>query len=109
LEEKFDWVVRILKRHLQAAAWAKAYPDQAAELVARDHLTSSKALLARYSNFIDALQLDLEPDKIESLKEQKDFYLRHGFIGADIDVDKWVDHRPLNAARLLFKSANPLA
>ena len=103
LEEKFDWVVRILARHLQAAAWANEHPKEAAELVAQDHLTSPDVLVVRYPNLIEGLQLDLAPDKIQTLTEQKDFYLRHGFIAADIDVDAWVDHRPLEAAKALFQ------
>jgi sulfonate transport system substrate-binding protein len=101
LEEKFEWVVRILARHLQAAAWAKAHPREAIELVAQDHRTTPEALKARYPNLIEGLQPDLGPDKVESLLRQKDFYLRHGFIARDFSAEDWIERRPLEAARTL--------
>jgi ABC-type nitrate/sulfonate/bicarbonate transport system substrate-binding protein len=101
LKEKFDWVVRILARQLQAAAWAKANPSAAKRLVAQDHRTSVEALEARFPDLIGGLQIDLRPDKIESLRRQIDFYHRHGFIAKNFDADAWVDFRPLEAARKL--------
>ncbi len=101
LEEKYDWVVRILARHLQAAAWAKAHSREAAELVAKDHRTTAEALEARYPQLIEGLQPDLGPGKIESLRHQIDFYYRHGFIAKNFDAEAWIDFRPLEAARKL--------
>jgi ABC-type nitrate/sulfonate/bicarbonate transport system substrate-binding protein len=101
LEEKFDWVVRILARHLQAAVWAKAHPREAISLVGQDHNTSPEALEARYPNLIEGLQPDLGADKVESLHHQIDFYFRHGFIAKAFSAESWIDRRPLEAARVL--------
>jgi sulfonate transport system substrate-binding protein len=109
LEEKFDWVVRILARHLQAAAWAKFHPIEAVKLVAGDHRLSPEELENRFPQVIEGLQLDLAPDKIESLRRQKDFYLRHGFISKDFDAQAWIDARPLEAARALVEKRGLLS
>jgi ABC-type nitrate/sulfonate/bicarbonate transport system substrate-binding protein len=109
LEEKFDWVVRILARHLQAADWARSHPVEAVKLVARDHGLSPEALEHRFPQLIKGLQLDLAPEKIESLKQQKDFYFRHGFIPKDFDAEAWIDPRPLEAARILAEQRGYLS
>jgi ABC-type nitrate/sulfonate/bicarbonate transport system substrate-binding protein len=109
LEEKFDWVVRILARHLEAARWAKSHPVEAVRLVAQDHRLSPEALENRFPKIVEGLQLDLAPDKIETLREQKDFYLRHGFISNDFDAHAWIDSRPLEAARALVEERSLLS
>jgi ABC-type nitrate/sulfonate/bicarbonate transport system substrate-binding protein len=109
LEEKFDWVVRILARHLQAAEWARSHPIEAVKLVARDHGLAPKELEHRFPQLIKGLQLDLAPDKIESVEQQKNFYLRHGFIPNDFDAKAWIDPRPLEAAYLLAEQRGYLS
>ncbi len=103
LRENRDLVVRILARHLEAAEWAKANPDETVKLIARDLNVPESILRSRYESLADGLQVGLEEDKIAALGDLKDFYLRNGFIARDIDVAAWVDASVLNDARELLQ------
>ncbi len=66
-------------------------------LVAQNDRPSVEAVQNRYPNLIEGVQSDLSCDKVEVLREQKDFYLRHGFISKRFDNVAWVTYRPLEA------------
>lgn len=103
LRENRDLVVRILARHLEAAEWALKHPDETIRLISKDLQTSESLLRARYVDLSQGLQVNLNEDKIAALRDLKDFYLRHGFIQKDFDVDSWVDASPLEEARELLR------
>jgi ABC-type nitrate/sulfonate/bicarbonate transport system substrate-binding protein len=102
LRENRDLVVRILARHLEAAAWARANPQETVRLIARDLGVPESLLLTRYESLADGLQVGLEDDKLSALEDLKDFYLRNGFIRRDLDLDAWVDKSVLEDARQLL-------
>jgi ABC-type nitrate/sulfonate/bicarbonate transport system substrate-binding protein len=102
LRENRELVVRILARHLEAAEWAKANPDETVRLIAKDLQIPENLLRSRYENLSEGLQVGLEEDKIAALRDLKDFYLRNGFIQHDFDVDGWVDSTLLADARELL-------
>lgn len=103
LRERRDIVVRYLARLLQAAEWAKTHPKEAVELVAKDFHVAPETLSAAYDSVSEGLQIDLDRDKVESLRVQKDFLLAHGFIEKDFPFDGWVDAGPLEDARSLYE------
>jgi ABC-type nitrate/sulfonate/bicarbonate transport system substrate-binding protein len=102
LRENRELVVRILARHLEAAEWARSHPDETVTLIARDLGVPESTLRGRYESLSDGLQVGLEDDKIAALRDLKDFYLRHGFIRRDFDLDAWVDYSVLADARELL-------
>ena len=48
---------------------------------------------------------ELEPSKLSTaekvalFRQQKDFQLQHGFLDRDVDIDAWIDRRPLEEAQ----------
>ncbi|MFT4021963.1 MAG: ABC transporter substrate-binding protein, partial [Acinetobacter sp.] len=47
------------------------------------------------NNFHKSLHPTLGEDRLQLLRLQKDFLWLHGFLERDVDIDEWVDHRPL--------------
>jgi ABC-type nitrate/sulfonate/bicarbonate transport system substrate-binding protein len=102
LAERRDLVVRILARLIEAQEWATANPLAALRLVATDLDVPPERLAASYESIAQGVQLDLGPDRLEALRVQKDFLLRHGLIEQDIDLEDFVDSTPLDEARGLL-------
>lgn len=102
LDERRDIVVRYLARLLQATEWALAHPDETVTLIARDFNVAPETLAGAYDSVAQGVQIDLDADKVASLRVQKDFLLEHGFIPQDFDIGPWVDPAPLAEARLLL-------
>jgi len=102
LTERRDIVVRYLARLLQATHWAREHRDETIALIARDFRLAPNALAQAYDDVSAGVQIDLDATKIDSLRAQKDFLLKHGFIAHDFDVDAWVDSTPLAEAHVLF-------
>lgn len=101
LDERRDVVVRVLARLLEAAEYAEANPLSALRLVAKDLAVPSERLAASYESVAQGVQLAIDDTRIEALRVQKAFLLRHGLIERDFDLDGWVDAGPLAEARLL--------
>jgi 2'-hydroxybiphenyl-2-sulfinate desulfinase len=49
-----------------------------------------------------SLRPSLDGDRLALLEQQKEFLLTQGFLDADVDLDAWVDHTTLAAARDLL-------
>jgi len=99
IERRPDLVARLYARVLEAVDWAKIHPADAIRHLAREQAVSEELVELTYGDGLAAgLETDLAADKIEALRLQKDFLLRHGLITKDFDVEKWIDHRPLQAA-----------
>lgn len=103
LRERRDLVVRYLAQLLRAEQWALANPQRTVELIAADYRVPEEALSSSYDSVAAGIQLRLDDDIVDSLRVQKDFLLRHGFIDADFNVDAWVDPTLLQDARLLLQ------
>lgn len=102
LAERRDIVVRYLARLLQAAEWALLNPDETGPLIARDFKVAPETLAGAYDSVARGVQLDLDDVKVDGLRVQKDFLLKHGFIQRDFDIAPWVDRGPLDEARALL-------
>lgn len=102
LEERPEFVTRVYARVLQAVEWARNNRSEAVRIVAREQNKTEREVEDDYGElFLDTLDIGLDPQHIEALTYLKDFSLRHGFIPRDFDVARWMDPRPLEAARAL--------
>lgn len=105
IDNHFDYLVRFLATTLRAADWATANPDHLRSIAQTETLGSPQAVINAYG---EEFHLHLHPDLSESrlslLEQQKKALLLHGFLDRDFDLDKWVDPRPLEAARALLET-----
>lgn len=91
-----DIVARFLARVIDAAAWARANPEETLAYIATE--SGSTADWARAAYGADAPQhLDtfLSDDAARALGVFKDFLFVHGFLASDFAVADWIDPRPL--------------
>ncbi len=103
IEERPDLVARIYARVLEAIEWSKRYPADTIRAIAQEQVTSEAVAKKTFGAALKGgLDLDLDPEGVQALQLQKDFLLKHGLIKKDFDVEKWVDPRPLAAARRLL-------
>jgi 2'-hydroxybiphenyl-2-sulfinate desulfinase len=107
LVERPELVVRFLAQTLRAADWAADHLDDVRAILARETRSGAEGVAAAYRNdFHRSLHPTLDADRLDLLRQQKDFLLVHGFLAADVDVDAWADPEPLRQARELL-SATP--
>lgn len=99
IEHHLDLVVRFLEQTLRAADWASANLAALRPILARETMSTLAGVDAAYRNdFHRSLHPDLSPERIEMLGMQAEFLRLHGFIEAAVDVDRWIDPRPLTIA-----------
>lgn len=104
LDEHFDATVLILDTVLRAEQWARSHPEETRAFLARELNTSEYWVANAYG--ADAhlrLQTNLAQQSVNALQDLSAFLLRWQFIPQGIDLQQWIDPRPL--ARLL-QSAN---
>lgn len=102
LDRNFDLAVRFLDVSLRAADWAaENLPALQALLQKQTHAEPVGVETAYRNNFHRSLHPDLAPDRIDLLKRQTRFLWLHGFLEHDVDIDAWIDPRPLAAAQAL--------
>jgi len=103
IKNHFDVVVRYLYQTLRAAEWAKTNLDQIQKVLQGETSGSASAVAATYKNdFHLSLHPDLDNERIELFRQQKDFLLLHGILDRDFDFDGWIDSRPLDEAKKLL-------
>ncbi|MFT4298166.1 MAG: ABC transporter substrate-binding protein [Aeromicrobium sp.] len=99
IEERPDLVARYLVASQQAATWAETHPDEVRRIVAQEVGYAEEFVDHAYgADLHRRLHVSLDDDLVEAIAVQKDFLLRHGFIAADVDLDAWIDPRPLREA-----------
>jgi len=99
IEQHFDLVVRFLEQTLRAADWASTNLPRLQHILAQETLAGIAAVGAAYRNdFHRSLHPDLSADRIGMLRNQANFLWYHGFLDQAVDVDRWIDARPLEAA-----------
>lgn len=99
IAEHFDIVVRFLVETLAAADWATAHPAEVAEILQGETRAGAAGVAAAYRNdFHRSLHPDLSDQRVDWLKAQARLLWVHGFLEHDVDVDAWIDRRPLEAA-----------
>jgi 2'-hydroxybiphenyl-2-sulfinate desulfinase len=102
IEEHFDVVVRFLLCSLRAADWAAHHPAQLRHILERETFSGPAGVEAAYRDgFHRALHPDLSPERIDMLRAQEQFLRLHGFLESAVDIDGWIDARPLAAALAL--------
>jgi len=102
IDERPDLVTRVVLRLLEAGKWARENPEKATSFVAREQSVVDEVIEATYGpGLVSVFATDLAADKIATLRSQKDYLLRNGYI-QDFDFDGWIDPRPLEAARKAF-------
>ncbi|MET0287698.1 MAG: ABC transporter substrate-binding protein [Polyangiales bacterium] len=100
LDEHPDYVVRILKRVLQAGRWAATHQREAVEYVAKETHSTPEAVTRAYGNNVGThLQTDLEDSSISALADFTQFLFEHDFLQGNFDVRAWIDPRPLAQAK----------
>ncbi len=103
LRERRDLVVRALARLLQAADWAKDHPEETVDQLARGYDVYPEILRDSFEDHAGGIQIDLSDDKVEALRAQKDFLLKHQLIEKDFDFEPWVVREPLAKAHELYR------
>ncbi|MEG2267361.1 MAG: ABC transporter substrate-binding protein [Acinetobacter sp.] len=98
LEQHFELVVDFLEELFDTADWAKDHLDEVLEILQSETIAGAESVATAYrNNFHLGLHPSLNPARIDLLKQQKDFLWLHGFLEHDVDVDAWIDSRPLQA------------
>ncbi|KAF1072370.1 MAG: 2'-hydroxybiphenyl-2-sulfinate desulfinase [Pseudomonas citronellolis] len=98
LEQHFDTAVGILGAVQRAEQWAWAHPEDTRRYLAREANSSEYWVIQAYGE--DAhqrLRTNLDPRSIEALQDFTDFLHRWQFIPQAVDVNQWIDPRPLQA------------
>jgi len=104
LETHFEVVVRFLAQTLRAADWAKDNLHAVYDILKRETRAGDEGVTAAYRDgFHRSLHPDLSAERLELLRIQKTFMWVHGFLDADVDLEAWVDFRPLAAAQELLQ------
>ena len=99
LDNHFDLVVRFLEQTLRAADWAEHNLPALRGILQRETYAGAAGVEAAYrNNFHRALHPDLSEERVALLKQQANFLWLHGFLEHDVDVDAWIDRRPLERA-----------
>jgi ABC-type nitrate/sulfonate/bicarbonate transport system substrate-binding protein len=103
LENHFDLVVRFLAQTLRTADWAADNLQSVYEILKSETRAGDAGVTAAYRDgFHRSLHPDLSDERVALFRIQKRFMLVHGLLDADFDLDSWIDHRPLAAARELL-------
>ena len=99
IERHFDLVVRFLEQTLRAADWSSTNLPELKHILAHETLAGIAAVDAAYrDDFHRSLHPDLSLERVDMLRAQDNFLWLHGFLDNDVDVERWVDARPLEAA-----------
>ncbi len=102
LDNHFDLVVRFLDQTLRAADWAKDNLSAVYDILKSETRSDQLGVESAYrNNFHLSLHPDLSEQRIDYLKVQENFLWLHGFQEHHVDIDAWVDRRPLDAALAL--------
>lgn len=99
LDNHFDLVVRFLEVSLRAADWAEDNLPAVQAILQKHTFAGAVGVETAYrNNFHRSLHPDLSRERIDLLKRQANFLWLHGFLEHQVDVDAWIDSRPLQAA-----------
>lgn len=98
LDNHFDSAVNIIEQVLNAEEWAWQHPDETRRFLAKETNSSEYWVTQAYGQ--DAhlrLKTDLAAQSIAALQDFTDFLYRWQFIPHPVDVNAWLDPRPLQA------------
>jgi ABC-type nitrate/sulfonate/bicarbonate transport system substrate-binding protein len=99
LDHHFDLLVRFLAQTLRAAEWAKTNLDGVRQVLKDETRASDAGVAEAYrKDFHLKLAPDLSAERLDLFRLQKNFQLAYGFLDRDVDIDVWLDRRPLAEA-----------
>lgn len=99
LDNHFDLVVRFLEVTLRAADWAADNLPALQSILQDETYAAAVGVETAYRNaFHRTLHPSLSDERIDLLKRQANFLWLHGFLEHAVDVDAWIDSRPIVAA-----------
>jgi len=99
LDHHLDLVELFLEQVLRAADWSATHLDELRPILAEETWSSIAGVDTAYrGGFHRALHPDLSVDRVGMLAAQAEFLLQAGFYDEPVDVEAWVDPRPLAAA-----------
>lgn len=102
IENHFDLVVRFLDQTLRAADWAATNLPALRRILETETRAGAAGVATAYRNdFHRSLHPDLSAERIDLLRIQANFLWLHGFLEHAVDIDAWIDRRPLDAALAL--------
>jgi ABC-type nitrate/sulfonate/bicarbonate transport system substrate-binding protein len=103
LDARPEHVARVVAQTLRAAEWAREHPADAARIAAGEVGLAEELLPVAYSPRVaDQLAVDLGPENLAGLESQIALLADHGFLAGPVDIDAFVAHEPLAAARELL-------
>jgi len=109
LDGHFDLVVKFLEQSLRAADWAADNLSDLRQILEVETRAGDQAVVTAYRNdFHLNLHPELSEQRIGELRKQANFLWLHGFLEHAVDVDLWIDEKPLAEAyrrRAIFKTA----
>lgn len=106
LDSRPELVVDFLVESLRAANWAADNLDGLRDVLAAETQSGKEGVLLAYrEGFNRSMHPNLDEDRVELLRQQKEFLLRYGFLDADFDFGSWVAHEPLTQARQTLEAA----
>lgn len=96
LNNHFDVVVDFLEELLDTADWAQDHLDEVLSILEAETIAEAESVATAYKNdFHRSLHPSLSDERLQLLRQQKDFLWLHGFLERDVDLEAWIDHRPL--------------
>lgn len=99
-----DIVARYMLQVLRASEWARNHRHAASSIIAREVGTLDEWMSEAFDNTMyDDLAPSFRPELVEALSVRKDFLFNNGFIGNDFSVEEWIDPRPLDMAKEMFR------
>lgn len=98
--ERPDLVARVLAHSIEAAEWAKAHHLDALRFLALESGNSEAVIEQAYGPEVtQTLAIDLDDHNLAAIADNQKFLLKHNFIPKAVDLDTWVDRRPLALAQ----------
>ncbi|MDR2166161.1 MAG: ABC transporter substrate-binding protein [Zoogloeaceae bacterium] len=99
LDHHFDSATLLVEQVLRAEAWARTHAEETRRFLALETNSSEHWVSIAYGESVhQQIATDLTETAIHALQDFSDFLHRWQFIPAPVDVDAWIDARPLEAA-----------
>src|SRR5690606_11730697 len=99
IEERLDVVAHYLAAAITRGRWAVEHPLETRQVIAREVGVAEEWVHKAYTPHLHReLVPGLAPEHLASLGRHAEFLHRTGFLPALVDIDNWVDLRPLQAA-----------
>jgi ABC-type nitrate/sulfonate/bicarbonate transport system substrate-binding protein len=103
IDERPGVAARLVKVVQRAAEWARNNERNAKRIIAAETGIAEELVEQAYSSDVHQhLKLDLSSDSLAALRLQHERLLATGVIGGPVDLDAFVDTRPLEAAEPLL-------